>query len=385
MTVTFAALSTLMLGGCTSEVILYKPSPYIDPMPMGECNRDSFKSGEKDPRLEEQWHLARIGITEDVLNSGLLEGNSNVRVVVASTGIDYNHPELRCKAPINFSEISQKGLGNRPGGDGEDTDKNGLKDDIVGFDVVDNDGLAYDHHGAGTAAAGVIAARQRDGIGVVGIIQNVSLYPVRYIDDNGQTTLSHLVKALEVSRKFQPHVIFLQTGYVRVGGDRQSQTIARMEIEMLRRELLLLQKRNIIVVFGSGEDLDRPRMTMFDDLYKQFDNVVIVTGTTQKDVKSFLAADNIMTVATAAPAESILTLKPYGQYGTVDGTPYAAAQVVGALALARSILGDRMDYKKVLPVLMSGQGGDQLESLISSTRGATRLNIPKFLSVIQRM
>ena len=161
-TKTFSFITlALALSACTQTVIIYKPSPKIDPLPITENQNVPEK---EDPSFAQQWYLSKMGVTKENLSSPLFEGNYNVRIALLSTGVDYNHEDLRGQIAVNTAEITQRSTGEKPGPNRVDDDKNGLVDDIVGYDVVDGDGLAFDRHGAGTAVAGLIAARARNGI-----------------------------------------------------------------------------------------------------------------------------------------------------------------------------------------------------------------------------
>src|SRR5688572_30103299 len=73
---------------CTQTVILFKPKPNIDPMPETKaCKEKAAAKDEDDPKFTEQWSLAQLGVTADVLKAGTLDGNANVRVAILSTGI----------------------------------------------------------------------------------------------------------------------------------------------------------------------------------------------------------------------------------------------------------------------------------------------------------
>ena len=375
----FATLATLglTLSACTETVILFKPSPNLKPMPnTSACPQKD----EIDPLFKDQWNLAQIGVTEDVLKSTTLTGNANVRVAILSTGIDYNHEDLCGQVAINKAEIVQKGAGDKPAPAREDTDKNGLVGDVAGYDVVDGDGLAYDRHGAGTAVAGIIAANQRNGVGISGLMNKVSLIPIRYIDDNGQTSVAHLAAGLEAALKLKPNVIFIQTAEIPLGGRQQDPEVMAAESGLLRSYFNRVREAKIPIVIGAGDDMGEFGSSEVDKIIKSFDNILVVTSLDRDAKKSLLANSHSQDVVVAAPGEGVMSLKPGSKYGTVNGTAYAAAHVTAALALARSSLADRLEMSKVVNALVSVSGSDIDESLERDTRGGTRLNIVKFLA-----
>lgn len=366
------------LAGCTKTIIVYKPSPFIKPMP--DLDTKTFDT-KPDPKFAEQWNLKQIGINEAQLSSGLLNGNVNVKVAILSTGLAYNDDEFSGQVWINRANLVKKAAGDKLT---VVKDKPGYID-VVGYDVVDGDGFAYDRHGAGTAVAGIIAARQNNGIGIAGIIKDVSIYPIRYINDNGQTTVDSLIKALEVTIAAKPHVVFIQNTQFRLGGQQANPEVIKVELGLLNERLRKLQEMKIPIVIGSGDNMSDFGSTQLDATFKSYDNVVVVTASDRDDAKAFLANFSFDNVHTAAPGDAILTTKPGNQTGLVSGTAVAAAHVTAALALARSYLGDRVTYDKIIPVLTSAQSSDIAPKLEPFFRAANRLNIPKFLAAIQKL
>ncbi len=369
-----------LVTGCTEIVILFKPRPQIDPMPKTTA---CSTTEEKDPKAGEQWTLPHLGITDEVLQSGLIAGNANVRIALLSTGVDYNHEDLCGQIEINKNEITQKAVGDRADVNQKDDDKNGLVDDVVGYDVVEGDGFAYDRHGAGTAAAGIIAANQRNGVGITGLMKNVTLLPVRYIDANGQTNVGNLAGALDAALKLRPHVIYLQTAQLQLGGHRQEPELIRQELSILKSYLDRVRDAKIPVIVGAGDDMGQFGSSEMDKLLKSYENILIVTAIDKDGRRTLLANSHSQDVLIAAPGEDVLTLKPGNGYTKVSGTAYAAAHLAAAVGLARAILADRLDVNKVVSTLISSRGSEPDVGLERDTRGGTRLHLVKFLTEIR--
>jgi len=375
-----SVLALLSGTGCTNIVILFKPKPNIDPMPKVEA---CPVKDEDDPKAGEQWNLAQLGVTADVLKSQAVAGNANVRIAILSTGVDYNHEDLCGQVSVNSKEITQRALGDRPGVNREDDDKNGLIDDVAGYDVVDGDGFAFDRHGAGTAVAGIIAANQRNGVGIAGLMKSVTLIPVRYIDNNGQTSVGALTSALSSALKLKPHVIFVQTAQIQIGGHRQEPDLVAGELSFLRAYLDKTREQKIPVIVGAGDDMGQFGVSELDKVLKSYENVLVVTAVDKEGKRSLLANSHSQDVLTAAPGEDVLTLKPGNQYTTVSGSAYAAAHVTAAVGLARSMLADRMEVPKIVNAMISARGAEADIGLERETRAGTRLHVVKFLSEVR--
>lgn len=369
-----------LLTGCTQTVVLYTPNPHLDPLP--DVTKPAAQQ-KADPELVKQWYLAKMGVTKDVLAGPSLNGNYNVKIALLSTGVDYNHEDLRGQIAVNEAELVRTGAGDRLGANRIDEDKNGLVDDIVGYDVIDGDGLAYDRHGAGTAVAGLIAAKVNNGLGISGLMKEVRIYPIRYIDDNGQSSVANLASALEIAIKTKPSVIFIQNTQFRLGGHEGNAEVGAVELSLLKKYFDEINVQKIPVIIGSGDGMADFGSDPIDRLIKSYANVIVVTGTTKDDNKTLMANFNINDVTLAAPGEKLYTTRPGNKYGEVSGTAYAAAQVTAAVALARSMLGDRATMEKLLPVLISPKASDQVPGLTSFCRSGTRLNMVKFLNEVK--
>ena len=371
----------IFLSGCSQIMVLFKPSPQLDPMPVystSEKPLDKQKDG-ADPMLDKQWSLKALGVTTDLLKSAAFAGNANVKIAILSTGVDYNHEDLIGQVYINKEEITQKAAGDKPGVDRVDTDKNGLVDDVAGYDVVDGDGFAFDRHGAGTAVAGIIAAKMNNSVGISGLMKNVTLYPVRYIDNNGSTNAHNLADAITTSLKFEPHIIFIQNAQIQVGGRRGKAEVAAAELSLIKEALDKAKAKGIPVVIGAGDDMDTFGQADLEKLLASYENVFPVTALNKTNKVSMLANHGQKTVVTAAPGEDILTLKPGNSYVEVHGSAYAAAHVTAALGLLRAKQGQNFRYQDVKNMLLNPKSSDYDQDLFKITLRGTRLNVPKLL------
>ena len=366
--------------GCNQTTIDFKPSPYMDPFPPTEGEGESpiLSDASVKPVSTLQWNLKSIGYDKD--NSDF-HGNYNVTVAILSTGIDYNHEALKGQIVINRSEISQRSVGDRPSVDRKDTDGNGFVDDVVGIDFVDGDGFAYDRHGAGTAVAGIIAAQPTASSDLKGLMKRVSLFPIRYINDNGQTSIAALAAALGAALTLEPDVVYIQNAALNIDVPQETHIISSL--------LEKLSEKGIPVVLGSGDSPGSYGDSLFANqsklsmLFTRHNNVIIVQSINENNEKPFLAKHHWRRVITAAPGVNIPTLGLKNTYDTmVSGTAYAAAHVTAALALAISKFGRNNDKVKIgnmRRALYSREGGDHVPALLSLNRGHNKLNVQKFL------
>jgi large repetitive protein len=365
------------------RMVLEEPRLWLDPaLEQGTV----APSGSGDPRQAEQWALSRIGLNDSVLGQPEFQGNPNVRVAILSSGVDYNHPELRGRIAVNATEL---GAASTTGGLNRiDDDKNGLVDDVVGFDFYDADGYAYDRTGTGTALAGIVAANANDGLGIRGVAPSVTVVPFRWYDSfSAWFSSDALVAALEAASESQASVVLVDLpvtlgflpSYYYTDYPEYAEVLDPIYREAMGAALTVLETNGVPVVVGVGSTLSAaPSPNTILEYLATFSNVVLVTSSTQTDTKVFAANNGPSTVHTSAPGEDVLTLAPGGGYQTISSTAAAAAHVAGALALVRS---SHPEFSATTHVkrLLSGATSDAPDGMLTHTVGRNRLNAAKLV------
>ena len=168
-----------------------------------------------DPLYSSQWGLFAI----EAEKAWQIATGKGIVVGVVDTGIDFYHEDLLSALSVNAMEdINGNGqfdpwlytdTVNGVAGDidGIDNDGNGLTDDVVGYDFVDqrvqssgdyasHDAIPYDENGHGTMVTGVIAATANNGKGVAGIARDAKVIMARSFDINGQGESDDIAKAI---------------------------------------------------------------------------------------------------------------------------------------------------------------------------------------------
>lgn len=100
-----------------------------------------------------QWHYPQIRLPQAWTKT---TGASWVRIAVLDTGVDVGHPDL-----------------------------GGTVDVSSGYNFIDNNHDFSDEHGHGTHVAGTIGADTNNHQGVAGVMWDVSIVPVKVLDDDG--------------------------------------------------------------------------------------------------------------------------------------------------------------------------------------------------------
>ena len=138
-----------------------------------------------------------------------LAGNKNVlghRPVIAiiDTGVDLTHPDLQNNIWTNTQEAN--------GAEDTDDDRNGFKDDLHGWDFVNQTGRIGDWNGHGTHCAGIAAAEGGNGVGITGANPNALIMPVTVMQSDGTGDVATIIKGIDYAAANGADVISMSIG-----------------------------------------------------------------------------------------------------------------------------------------------------------------------------
>ncbi|HON45522.1 MAG TPA: S8 family serine peptidase [Planctomycetota bacterium] len=366
-------LTCALLLSCQSKKVLETPPVNLDPLPT----KIEHTEGE-DPGYEQQWNL--IAIDAPATWEKYPTSSKAVKVMLIGTGIDYNHEDLRANVYVNHQELQQVNTNKGTPFNKIDDDNDGLVDNIVGWDYVDNDGLAYDKYGYDTYLAGVIGAVHGNGKGIKGIMKKITLYPVRYIDANGQSNIPTLFRALNHVLDVRPDIVHLNLISLKLSRNIDVQNI---EIYSIHSVLNKIEKLGIPIIIGAGNIQTEFGIDVIDKIFTSYDNILIVTSIDKENTKPDLANYSPRYVHTTAPGQSIYTTAPHNQYKIVSSTYLAAAHVTAAIAYAISEYGTEKNYKDYFQALQNDDASTPLPKLKHYVAGRNTLNLLKFLDYLK--
>lgn len=364
----------LSLSACSARKIIVSANPNLDPLPLEKTS--TGQTG--DPKLSSLWNMTKVAADQVwMLNSQ--PGAKRTLVALVGTGVDYTHEDLAEHIYVNQKESKATA--------GADDDQNGYTDDLVGYDFVENDGLPFDRNGMGTAVAGVVGAVENNGVGIRGIMSQVSLMPVRFIDGSGQFMFPHLIQSLEYALKANADVISLHMPSYVFGGGRSdaSPEVIAIEKDSLTQILNQIKVKDIPVIVSAGNmGSSTNSANSLMEVFLKYSNVFVITSVDESDKRPFIANFGLSRVHTTAPGVAILTTQPNNRYEVMSGTALAAAHVTGAVALAVTQNFGRLKTSKILQSLLDPKASDAVSGLQFEVMGGNRLNVKKYLDYLDK-
>lgn len=292
--------------------------------------RDNLADG-----LEDMWGLKRIGLFDALANTSSknnqVEGEE-VIVAVIDSGLDAEHPDLQGMVWMNPHEVANNQ---------KDDDDNGLIDDTVGWNFLDNNNDTRDTSGHGTLVAGIFAARSNNGIGIAGINPWARIMPIKVTNYHGMGSSADVAAAVSYATRMGASVINISLG----GTAFSAAELAAIEYA---------QKQDVLVVVAAGNDsIDAAGFWP-----AALENVITVAALARGDKRSAYSNWGAP-IDIAAPGSNILSLraretdammfadKEYTLGSHVvgkerflyqaTGTSFAAPFVAGAASLVRSL------------------------------------------------
>lgn len=211
---------------------------------------------------------------------------TGVKVAIIDTGIDYTHTDLD---------------GNYKGG----------------YNFVGGNADPKDDNGHGTHVAGTVAAED-NGIGVIGVAPEASLYAVKVLDSTGSGTFSNVIAGIDWSVNNGMQVISMS-----LGADSGSTS--------LKNAVDNAYNAGVVIVAAAGNDGNAAGTTDTVDYPARYDSVIAVAATDSSNMRASFSSTG-PAVEVSAPGVSVYSTIP-GGYDYYSGTSMATPHVTGTAAL----------------------------------------------------
>ena len=301
---------------------------------LGEAQQQAA-DGEKpatsfnDPLFGNQWGLQSMNLPQ--LWQQPIITQKRPKIAILDTGVDIDHPDLKANIWTNVKETE--------GAEDYDDDGNGFKDDVHGWDFVNQTGRIGDWNGHGTHCAGIAAAVGGNGIGIVGANPDALIMPVTVMQSDGTGDVATIIKGIDYAVANGADVISMSFG---------SYGESRAEEQALGRAY---QKAILVAAAGNEkkclnhehrkEGQDDP-MPLYPASYtfvlgvQAMDSEGKITDWSNYDdngpTYTEWGEDKLYNYELLAPGANIASTYPGGNYKSLNGTSMATPMVAGAIS-----------------------------------------------------
>lgn len=249
--------------------------------------------------LKEQWAMAKVQ-AEKAWDRAGNKGKRNVLVAVIDTGVDYKHQALSPNM-------------------------------VSGYDFAENDDdpmdkTSFQNPGHGTHCAGVVGATGLVDGGIVGMSPDVSIMPLRFLDERGSGDLNNGIKAIDYAIEKGVDVISASWG-----AEVPESTAAPL-LEAVKRAT----DKGIIFVVAAGNSSKNNDKSNFFPANAPYPNVINVAASNATDGKPSWSNYGRSKVHVSSPGENIMSTLPSDKYGNLSGTSMATPLVAGMVAFLKA-------------------------------------------------
>lgn len=281
------------------------------------------------PLTSNQWYLDSYGVKE-LWNKPIIDSQRPV-IAILDTGVDVTHPDLADNIWTNSAEAE--------GEEGYDNDGNGFKNDIHGWDFINNTGTIRDYNRHGTHVAGIAAAVNNE-IGIVGANPMAYIMPITVMQSDGTGDIATIVKGINYA--------------VANGATILNLSLGTYAYSSALRQALEKAYQTAVIVAAAGNDrqsIDPPfanplfpaafsfvlGIQAIDQnshltLFSNFD----LSGSCFSPISTIQDVDGF-NYELRAPGVNILSTIPNGNYKAFNGTSMATPLVAGAVSALKMV------------------------------------------------
>ncbi len=301
---------------------------------LGEIQPDFIYGAaeQADPNFSNSWSLLNVG---QILPTGLRcatqkdiglnrawdlwSGSEAAIVAVLDTGLALGHEEFQRNVWRNPAEVNNA----------LDDDGNGLKDDVFGWNFVDDNPDVSDDSDHGSLVSGILGANQ-NATGTHGVLRTTQIMPLKILDAGGMGSSRNVIRAIEYAVKHGARVINASFG------GREYDPALRETIDWAGRSGVLF----IAAAGNDGKNNDTSSKRYYPASFN-LQNLISVAAYDCQDKlwSTGMRGSNYgaTSVHIGAPGAEIYSTTRSG-YRFGSGTSFAAPIVSGVAALVASYL-----------------------------------------------
>ncbi len=282
-----------------------------------------------DPLVVHQWGLHTMSLPK-LWQQPVITQKRPI-IAILDTGVDIEHPDLKANIWTNAKEAD--------GAEDYDDDGNGFKDDVHGWDFVNQTGRIGDWNGHGTHCAGLAAAVGGNGIGIVGANPDALIMPVTVMQSDGTGDVATIIKGIDYAVANGADIISMSFG---------SYGESKAEEQALGRAY---QKAILVAAAGNdGKCMNHkhPEKGQFFPKPMYPASYTFVLGVQAMNIHGFITSwsnydddgptysawgeDKLYNYELLAPGVEMMSTYPGGNYKRLNGTSMATPMVAGAVS-----------------------------------------------------
>jgi subtilisin family serine protease len=313
------------IGGL--EVIEVPPGISSDELVVAYRQSGSVSYAEKDHMVHAQltpndpyfangacWQLRNTGVSGGAVGADIDASDAwntatsaaGVIVAIVDSGVRYTHQDL---APNMWHNPNQN------------TD--GYSGDLYGINAITGSGNPWDDFGHGTHVAGIIGAVGNNGAGVVGVCWSVQIMALKFIDSQGNGSVSDAVECINFAISHYAKIINFSWGD------------PSWNSQALYDAIKAAGNAGIIFTAACGNLGVNTDYNPYYPASYALGNLISVAATTRKDQLASYSSYGANSVSLGAPGDTILSCwnSSDATYQYLSGTSMAAPLVAGACAL----------------------------------------------------
>lgn len=349
---------TLRTEELIQELQTSKEVELVERVPLIMAN-GAIPPDAEDPKM---WHLHKINQQGWDYWQQLNGKGRIVKIAIVDDGVRTTHEDLR--------DVIYKRPGEIPGNRIDD-DLNGYVDDVVGYDVADNDNdpnppadASNSHFSHGTRVAGLASASTDNGKGIASLGLNTRIVPIKCVSSEGPSSdYQHVWKGMIYAIQAQVDIINCSWSQYYLGDDEK-----RILNEILANKII------VVASAGNWEE----EVPMYPAAYEG----VLAVGATNSNDQVWSGSNFGEFIDVMAPGVQMFsttaTFDDSYDYG--NGTSYAAPVVSGFLGL---ILSQVDDPDKAIEILKRGCMEIDIENPDKIGKmGAGRIDIDRTLKIL---
>ncbi len=277
-----------------------------------------------DPMYSLQWGLGACGL-DSLMNAPKRDTSWRPIIAIIDTGVDIDHADLADNIWTNATEAN--------GAANQDDDGNGFRDDIHGWDFVNQTSEMHDFNSHGTHCAGIAGAVTNNGIGIAGACPDALIMPVCVMQSDGTGSISTIIQGINYARQN--------------GADVISMSIGTYAYSFALEQALAQAYQSAVLVAAAGNDGLGMRgcgngADMFPGAFTFVFGVQAtgqgggLAGFSNYDCTgpsySIHSEEELYNYELSAPGVGIMSTVPNGQYRNYNGTSMATPLVAGGIA-----------------------------------------------------